>query len=197
MLQADEMAQRLEDFELTTPRLRLRRLIPADEPFLIEHEMNPDIMASIRDPQPRAKVVEQVAGIFKPWQAAEESWVAFALEESATSDFIGMFFFRVISYENQSLELGYRLHPDYWRRGYATEAGQRLMEYLAEELETRKVVAYCVAENEGSARVLENLGFEREGCLKQHSFLGGKWCDELVYGRVFSTPETTDNRATP
>jgi len=195
MLQADEMVERLVDFELTTPRLRLRRLIPADERFLIEHEMNRQIMATIRDPQSRQEVVEQIAAIFKPWQAEEESWVALALEELATGDFTGLFFFRVISYENQSLELGYRLHPDYWRRGYATEAGQCLMEYLAKQLKARKVVAYCIAENEGSARVLENLGLEREGCLKEHSFLGGKWCDELVYGRVLSASESADTRA--
>jgi len=184
MLQSEKIAERLQGFELVTPRLQLRRLVPADDQHLIEHEMNPAIMAMIRDPQSRDDVVRGVAEFGATWQAEEDSWVGFALEELATGSFTGLFFFRVISYENQSIELGYRLHPDYWRRGYATEAGKRLMTYFADELKVRKVIAYCVAENEGSIRVLENLAFEREGCLKQHSWLGGKWCDELVYGRI-------------
>jgi RimJ/RimL family protein N-acetyltransferase len=41
--------------------------------------------------------------------------------------------------------------------------------------------------------VLEKLEFVREGCLKQHSRLGGKWCDELVYGRILALPDAGEN----
>lgn len=186
MLQHGEFVGRLKNFELTTQRLRLRRLTPADDHNMVEHEMNPAIMAMIRDPQQREDVIQKIAEFGAPWDAKEDSWVGLAVEELDTGSLTGFFFFRVVSYENQSLELGYRFHPDFWRLGYASEAGQQLMAYFADELKIRKVVAYCVAENEGSARVLEKLGFDREGCLKQHSFLGGKWCDELVYGKILA-----------
>ncbi len=186
ILQPEEIAHKIQKLELQTSRLRLRRINPADESDLIEHEMTPAIMDTIRDQLPRAEVTRQVAGMFEPWLADENSWVAFAVEELATGSFTGLLFFRVVSYENQSLELGYRLHPDFWRRGYATEAGLCLMEYLAAEIKVRKAVAYCVAENEGSIKVLKNLGFVPEGCLKQHSLLGGQWRDELVFGRILT-----------
>jgi RimJ/RimL family protein N-acetyltransferase len=39
-----------------------------------------------------------------------------------------------------------------------------------------------VAQNEASIGLLEQLGMQREGCLRQFSRLGGEWHDELVYG---------------
>jgi ribosomal-protein-alanine N-acetyltransferase len=184
MLRPEDIVQNIQGLELLTPRLRLRRITPADTPHLIDHEMNPAIMAMIRDQKSREDVVRRVAEFGAPWHAEENAWVGFAAEEIDTGHFTGLVFFRVVSYENQCLELGFRLHPDYWRRGYATEAARKLVEYLASEIKVRKLVAYCVAENLGSAGVLEKLDFVREGCLKQHSMLGGQWCDELVYGRI-------------
>ena len=45
-----------------------------------------------------------------------------------------------------------------------------------------KVLAFCVADNRPSFRLMEKLGMRREGQLRRHSMLGGVWHDELVYG---------------
>jgi ribosomal-protein-alanine N-acetyltransferase len=186
MIPLQELAEQVATLNLITPRLRLRLTVSDDDPVQIKHEMNPAIMWGIRDPLPRAEVEERIRKLEAPWQAQEGSWVSLSLERSDTGDIIGFFFLQVVSYENQSVELGYRLHPDHWRRGYTFEAAQRLLIYCREELQVRKMIAYCVAANEGSAGVLEKLGFSREGCLRKHSPLGGRWCDELVYGLVLA-----------
>ena len=42
--------------------------------------------------------------------------------------------------------------------------------------------AECDARNAASARLLERVGFTREGCLRQQTFLKGEWTDDLIYG---------------
>ncbi len=186
MLPRNELAARINSLDLTTPRLHLRRTTSDDDEVQISHETNPTIMNTIRDPLPPEEVEQRVRNLGGPWRAVENSWVGLSLVDSDTRNVIGFFFLRVVSFENQSMELGYRLHPDYWRRGYAAEAAQHLLAYCDEMLQVRKMVAYCLATNEGSVGLLEKLGFSREGCLVKHSALGGQWRDDLVYGLVLA-----------
>jgi RimJ/RimL family protein N-acetyltransferase len=186
MISPADLSARIKSLNLITPRLRLRLTTPADDHVQIEHEMIPAIMDAIRDPLPRSEIEHRIRDFAAPWSATEDAWVSLSLEESDSGNVAGFFFLRVVSYENQSVELGFRLHPDYWRRGYTFEAARCLLDYCTEELQVRKMVAYCVDTNKGSAGVLEKLGFVEEGCLRQHSPLGGRWCDELVYGLVLA-----------
>ncbi len=186
MLSKELLAADITALDLATPRLRLRALTPADDEVQIEHEANPTIMGYIRDPLPHAEIVQRVRDISGPWQAEEGTWVGLALEEKETQKITGFFFLRVACHESQSVELGYRLHPDYWGRGYAFEAGQHLLTHFKDTLQVRKVIAYCVSENAASAGLLSKMGFQREGLLAQHSALAGRWQDELVYGLVLA-----------
>lgn len=186
MLKAEEITRRVLEFEMETERTRIRPFRPEELEVQIAHEMDPRIMEMIRDPLPLKAVEERIRSFNQEgYSGSEGAWTGFAVEELGTGILFGQVFFNIISYENQSAELGYRLHPDFWGRGLGTEAAGALVEFLRDGLRVRKVVAYCVAHNSGSARVLENLGFEREGRLRQHSKLGGQWCDELVFGLVF------------
>lgn len=68
--------------------------------------------------------------------------------------------------ENQG-ELGWIVHRDFWRQGYATEMGQAILKFGFETLGLRRIIAHCDTENEGSWRVMEKLGLRREGCFLQ------------------------------
>jgi ribosomal-protein-alanine N-acetyltransferase len=43
-------------------------------------------------------------------------------------------------------------------------------------------ISRCIAENVGSARVLEKLGMQREGQLRENEWFKGRWWDTLMYG---------------
>lgn len=185
MLTQPEIAASAAGLHFTTPRLHLRRLTPCDEQAQVEHDLNRTIMARIADPITPDQARQRAHAMLSEWQAAEDSWLGLAIIENSTDAFTGLSFFRVACYDNQSVEIGYRLHPDYWGRGYATEAANCLIDdYLNDTLHVRKLIAYCVADNAPSIRVLEKLGFDREGCLRQHSRLDNRWQDELVFGRL-------------
>jgi len=63
---------------------------------------------------------------------------------------------------NDTAELGWILHMDYWKCGYGTELGGELIRYGFKGLKLRRLFAPCAAVNYGSYRVMERNGMRRE-----------------------------------
>lgn len=62
-------------------------------------------------------------------------------------------------------ELGYVFHSGYWGRGYAAEACETMVAWAFTERAAHRIVAECNPLNRTSWRLLERLGFRREGHL--------------------------------
>jgi RimJ/RimL family protein N-acetyltransferase len=77
-----------------------------------------------------------------------------------------------INRAHQRAELGYWIAVPRWGRGYATEAASALVDYAFGTLGLRRVVAHCLTRNVPSSRVMEKIGMQREGMLRQHMI---KW----------------------
>lgn len=63
----------------------------------------------------------------------------------------------------EAREIGYAVCPSYQNQGYATEAVRAAVKYCFEELGVEMVTAKAITLNQASIRVLEKLGFTREG----------------------------------
>lgn len=61
------------------------------------------------------------------------------------------------------LELGWRLHPDFWGQGLASEAARRLAAFAFEALQAPEVVAIRHPDNQDSCRVMDALGMTLRG----------------------------------
>jgi ribosomal-protein-alanine N-acetyltransferase len=79
-------------------------------------------------------------------------------------------------------EIGYEINPDYWGHGYATEAASAMLALGFRELKLHRISSYCIAENVGSARVLEKIGMQQEGRLRENEWFKGQWWDTLIFG---------------
>ncbi|MBX3084829.1 MAG: GNAT family N-acetyltransferase [Anaerolineae bacterium] len=77
---------------------------------------------------------------------------------------------------------GLGIAKDHRRQGYASEAIRLVLRYFFNELRYQKVTVHVYDFNEGSIRLHERLGFQREGCLRRLGFTDGKYFDVLVYG---------------
>ncbi len=78
--------------------------------------------------------------------------------------------------------LGYTLARPFWRQGVMTEAVQALLHWGWHTLDLHRVWATCSVENRASHLVLERAGLLREGRLRDHRFLDGRWHDSFLYG---------------
>lgn len=111
-----------------------------------------------------------------------------AVAEKGSGRLIGHFsFFRNEPAYIRTYELGYIFSPGYQGRGFATESGRKFIEYCFQELKIHKITANCNPENDKSWKLLERLGFEREGHLKKNIFfkeVNGEplWVDTFAYG---------------
>ena len=61
-----------------------------------------------------------------------------------------------------SIEIGWRLAPKYWRMGYVTEAAIRLIRFGFEELNLPEIVSFAVPANTRSTAVMERIGMIRD-----------------------------------
>ena len=89
-------------------------------------------------------------------------------------------------YEDDVLEIGYTLHPDYWGRGYVPEAARALIDIAFRELGLHKIELSCFGYNTQSQRVAEKLGFTLEARIRDRKDVQGNRCDDLRYGLLSS-----------
>jgi [ribosomal protein S5]-alanine N-acetyltransferase len=99
-----------------------------------------------------------------------------------TGQLIGNCGIRKESPDSRDAEIGYELNPEYWGRGYATEAAREILDFGFSELDLHKVSSWCVADNTASAHVLEKLGMRLEGRVREKEYYKDRWWDVLLYG---------------
>lgn len=169
---------------LSTARLRL-------EPFAARHlaglhEMNsrPEVMHYISgQAETREQTAESIARVQRCWAAWGTSWWAFIELESGRVAGAG-----AIQYLRREatpatdlqllranpLEIGWRLHPDFWRQGLAGEAAVRMAAFAFHDLAAAELLAVRHPDNVASERVMDRLGMQFRGL-------------ELWYGKTLAT----------
>lgn len=181
-MKLDHLVALAPTLRLSTDRLVLRRMQEHDVATAIAHESDRSIMRWIRDPQPPEEIERRTRDLLKPWSGADGQWLVPVIADRVTDEMLGIVCCKVTMAELETMEIGYRLHPGVFRRGYATEACTALIDLLFGAIEVRKLVALCVIENEPSWRLMAKLGMQREARLREYSFLDGAWRDEIVAG---------------
>ena len=142
---------------LETDRLRLRRFTVDDVDNLVELDSDPAVMRYLTGkPTPRAVVQERMPRLIDAEKAVPGIWAAV---ERSTGSFLGWFeLSRPKGAEPGVVELGYRLRRSAWGHGYATEGSRALVRKGFAELGVQRVVAFTMAVNAGSRRVMEKAG---------------------------------------
>jgi len=79
-------------------------------------------------------------------------------------------------------ELGYWIGKQFWSRQYATEAGKAVIALAFNRLELNRVHARHLNRNPASGRVMQKLGMQYEGCLRQDVKKWGRFEDMQLYG---------------
>lgn len=133
-----------------TGRLALREFVESDVDSVARLLGEPRVMRYVEDGKPVSRA--DVERVVLPELLGGGWWAAHLRGSGA---FIGWFELSPVS--AGVAELGYRLHPDFWGRGYATEGASALVEH-ARAIGLTRVVACAMAVNTGSRRVLEKAG---------------------------------------
>lgn len=76
-------------------------------------------------------------------------------------------------------EIGYILHPDHWRRGYASEALRAVTAAIFARHNVKALTADVDPRNRASLDLLLKLGFRVTARAKNTWCIAGEWCDSV------------------
>ena len=142
--------------------MKLRRFTEADVDDLAALHGHPDVMRRIDDgrPVPRVVVEQQLPRILTEYDELPSGQGCFVAEEKSSGTFLGWLSLRPATSVGLSggTELGYRMLPSVWGRGYATEGAQALVRHAFTELGVDRIVATTMTVNAASRRVMEKAG---------------------------------------
>lgn len=104
-----------------------------------------------------------------------------AIEEKTSQQLAGTIGLFELTQENNYL--GYWLAPQYWGKGYCSEAALALAQWGSEHLSLRTLRGRCVRENTRSARALQRIGMTLEK-IEYHSRLIKGTLHDVMYYRM-------------
>lgn len=167
---------------LNTARLTLRRFQPADLEPLLAYRNDPEVARyqsweAMTVAEGRSFILDNSRAL----PGIPGTWVQIAITLRGSSLLIGDCALST-SREHAALGvIGYTIARPYWRRGYAREALTAWLDYAFSGLKMHRISAVVDSRNTASYRLLEKLGFRREGHFIQSNWYKGSWCDELHY----------------
>jgi len=167
---------------LQTARLRLRPVEDADAEPLYAMHSDPHVLRYWDAPPWRER--SRAARFIEACQRMTEEGTGARPAVVRLSDgaFLGWCSLSRWNPDHRSAALGYCFDDAAWGHGYATEAADALLTWAFETLDLNRVQAETDTRNAASARVLEKLGFQREGTLREDCVVDGEVSDSWVYG---------------
>ncbi len=167
---------------LHTARLRLRPFDDTDANALFALHSNASVLR-YWDAPPWSERGRAERFITACRQMAEEGpGTRLAVDRTSDGAFIGWCTLARWNPGHRRSSMGYCFDDAAWGRGYATEASRALLQWAFDTLDLNRVQAETDTRNVASARVLEKLGFVREGTLREDCVVSGEVSDSWVYG---------------
>lgn len=82
---------------------------------------------------------------------------------------------------SQSCSIGYWIGAPHANKGYMTKAVNAVASFVFDSLHLHRLEAACLPANVASIRVLEKVGFKREGLARRYLKINGYWQDHFLY----------------
>ena len=170
--------------EILTERLRLRAPKRGDVTAL--HEAIAETLTDLVPWLPWARADHGPAETRRYLRAARSAWsrqsaFEFVLEMRDTGRVVGVTSLHRVDWVRASAGLGYWVRRSEWNRGIATEAANAALSHALGGLRLHRIEALVALENKMSQRVIEKLGFVREGIAREAEFVDGRYLDHIQY----------------
>lgn len=154
-----------------TERLLIREFNLDDAQDVFEFNANEEVNRYTGDAGV-VKTLEDAKGIITNiWlkEYKEHGYARWAVVLKETNKVIGFCGFKCET-RFEGTDIGYRFPPEYWGKGYATEANQACLDYAKEHMDLTHILGDVVQENLGSINVLKKLGFSYQSQYEEAGF---------------------------
>lgn len=167
------------EVSLDTGRCVLRPWHRADHVSLVRHANNRQVWLMLRDQFPH------------PYTDADaEAWLAYVARQRIVTNFAivvdgeaagGIGVAPQPDVHRRSAEIGYWLGEAFWNRGIMTAAVRTYTDYAFDAHDLIRIFAGVFSSNPASMRVLEKVGYTREGILRRSVVKDGQVLDQALY----------------
>jgi len=161
--------------------ISLRPAQSSDAPFLSSWRSEP----SVRQYQPlgaaslaqlRAELSRQSMSDLFRGRGEKFQWIVLFEDQP-----VGWITLVITNWDHGLAEIGYALSTEYQRRGLMVHALTQLLAEIFLRSKLERIEARCAVDNVPSQKVLDALGFRREGQLRGYFVLRGKRVDNYLY----------------
>jgi len=167
---------------LRSPRLTLRRLQAGELAYFCEYRSNPEVACyqswDTFTPADGERLLEQQSVLYPD---VEGTWFQMVIVLTASGALVGDCGLHCRQDDPRQGEIGITLAPEHQGKGYAVEALGCVLDYVFFTLGKHRITAITDADNAAAARLLERVGFRREGHFIRNIWFKGKWGDEFLY----------------
>ncbi|OCA84019.1 acetyltransferase [Bacillus sp. FJAT-27225] len=166
---------------LETDRLVLREISKDDTGGIFACFSNENV-TRFYGQEPLERIVQAEAFVdFFAKNYKEKRGIRWGIEIKGHQGIIGTIGFNAWSPKHKRAEIGYEIHPEHWRKGYTSEAVLKAIQYGFDELGLARIGAVVFINNEASNNLLNKLGFQKEGILRDYMYQNGETYDTYVY----------------
>ncbi len=169
--------------ELESARLNLQQVSMDDLAYIHDLHLREetDRYNTLGIPKDLSETRAVVRGYLEGNQGKERRFYTFSLFLKSNRDFVGLVSLNTGKAHYRNADVWYKIHPDHWGKGLATEALQTLLNFGFKELNLHRIEAGSAVDNVSSIRVLEKVGMKLEGIKRKNLPLKSGWSDNFEY----------------
>lgn len=143
---------------------------------VVQYLSDEDIPDSIEETE---KEIKFWGGLFYRKQS-----IFWAIADSQTDEFMGTIGYNSWNVYNGRAEISYDLIRRYWRQGIMSKALHNAIIFGFNKMQLQRIEARTMPDNIPSQKILEKLGFKKEGTLRNYRIIRGKPEDVVMYSLV-------------
>ncbi|WP_040205072.1 GNAT family N-acetyltransferase [Neobacillus jeddahensis] len=124
----------------------------------------------------------------------EKRGIRWGIKLKENQRIIGTIGLNALHLKNKRAEIGYELHPSFWRMGYVSEAIKEVLQFSFKQVDLFRIGAVVYPENDASLNLLIKLGFTKEGLLRSYMFQNEQFHDTWMLSLLKSEWEKSQEK---
>ena len=172
----------MEKILLTTERLNIRKLQAADLDDFHLYRSNPEVTKYQGfDVMNKEQAINFITDQKEKLLGEAGEWIYYGLEDFSTQQLIGDCAIMFHASDSRIVEIGITISHLHQKKGYGKEVLIGLLSFLFDTKQVLRIIEIVDTRNTGSIKLLESIGFRKEGHFIENVWFKGKWANEYQY----------------
>lgn len=165
---------------LETERLLLRKVEQSDNHFVLRGLSNDVVTQFMLIGYYTLKEVQEQMDFYADHYRNRTGYY-WLMELKETKEAIGIIGYHAVSFVHKKAELGFWMLPEFWKKGFATEAAKATLDFMFDVLQLNRIEATVETGNPASINTIKKLGFAHEGTFHEYEMNNGKFIDLMMF----------------